>query len=351
MAAASNQSDEEEEGEEETVESYSYSYEEHEGSSSSAAPVKPRKPKLVGGRYEVGSKLGAGSYSEVFEAVDKKSGKVVAVKMEWQKAEKTDKLLWEAELYKELQHGEGIPRVRWVGSQGEYNMMVLDVLGPSLDDLFKKQRRFSVKTVVMIAKQVITRLEFVHNCGVLYRDIKPHNFLIGVGEEVGRIYLVDFGLSKRYLDATTGDHYKCKIEKGRGIAGTVRYSSPFLHDGYEASRRDVDLFALGYVLMHLLRGDLPWLDISHKDKKVRNKRIGQKKAETSDKELCSGFPSQFVDYFRYMRSVGFYDKPDYNRLQAILDKVLKELKLKNDLVYDWSEDNDARPKKKRKLDA
>jgi serine/threonine protein kinase len=202
----------------------------------------------------------------------------------------------------------------------------------------------------MIAKQVITRLEHVHKCGVLYRDIKPHNFLIGVGEEVGRIYLVDFGLSKRYLDAKTGDHYKCKIEKGRGIAGTVRYSSPFLHDGYEASRRD-DLFALGYVLMHLLRGDLPWLDISHKDKKVRNKRIGQKKADTSDKDLCSGFPPQFVEYFRYMRSVGFYDKPDYDRLQGILDKVLKELKLQNDLVYDWSEDNDARPKKKRKLNA
>jgi serine/threonine protein kinase len=140
MAAASDQSDEEEEEEEEeTAESYSYSYEEHEGSSSSAAPVKPRRPKLVGGRYEVRSKLGAGSYSEVFQAVDRKNGNILAVKMEWQKAEKTDKLLWEAELYKELQHGVGIPRVRWVGSQGEYNMMVLDVLGPSLDDLSRSR--------------------------------------------------------------------------------------------------------------------------------------------------------------------------------------------------------------------
>jgi len=205
--------------------------------------------------------------------------------------------------------------------------------------------------VAMVAKQVITRLQYVHKQGVLYRDIKPHNFLVGVGDKGSkRIYLVDFGLSKRYLDAKTGEHAKCKFEKGRGIAGTVRYSSPFLHEGYDASRRD-DLFALGYVLLHLLRGELPWLDISHKDKKVRNKRIGQKKAETSDKELCRGFPRQFVEYFRYLRSLDFYDEPDYDRLQDMMDTVLEEAKQKYDLVYDWSEDSDGRPSKKRRLRA
>jgi serine/threonine protein kinase len=354
MVAASSYSkgsedpqDEEPEEEEDEYESYSS----EEQGSSSAEPVQPKHPRSVGNRWKVGVKLGAGSYSEVFRATDRETGEAFAVKMEWQKAEKTDKLLKEAELYKELQHGSGIPRVRWSGSQGEYNLMVLDLLGPSLDDLFKKLRRFSVKTVSMLAKQVITRLQFVHKCGILYRDIKPHNFLMGVGEKGSRkVYLVDFGLSKRYLDRETGEHYKCKIEKGRGIAGTVRYSSPFLHEGYEASRRD-DMFALGYVLMHLLRGELPWLGISAKDKKVRNKRIGKKKDEVSDEDLCRGFPRQFVEYFRYLRSLGFYDEPDYDRLQRLFDQALEEASLPHDYVYDWTTSSGDPPAKRRRLRA
>ncbi len=356
MVAAKNDScysaalDEEAEEEQEEDECAYYSSDEHDGTSPSECPQPPH-PRLVEERFKVGEKLGSGSYSEVFSATDKKTGEALAVKMEWQKAEKTDKLLKEAELHKELQHGKGIPRVWWSGSQGEYNLMVLDLLGPSLDDLFKKHKKFSVKTVAMVAKQLITRLQHVHKCGILYRDVKLHNSLMGVGEKGSRrVYLVDFGLSKRYLDRTTGDHHKCQFEKGRGIAGTVRYSSPFLHEGYDASRRD-DLFALGYVLTHLLRGDLPWLNISDKHKKVRNMRIGKRKSEISDEELCKGFPPQFVSYFRHMRSLGFYDEPDYRCLQDLFDNVLEEERVEYDYVYDWTEDNpqDGRPVKKRRL--
>lgn len=302
----------------EEYESSSYSYEE-----SSSEPRRPAPPIVVGDRYRVGKKIGAGSYSEVHSAEDKLSGDKVAVKLEWQKAEKTNKLLNEAALYDSFKGVVGIPSVRWSGSQGEYNIMVLDLLGPSIDDLFKKRKRLSVKMVAMFAKQIIDRLEEVHDRGILYRDIKPHNFLLGDGEACERCYLVDFGLAKRYLDEVTGEHSKFHVKKNRGITGTVRYSSPNVHEGIDASRRD-DLFALGYVLIHLLKGSLPWLRITHEDRKKRNELIRRKKDATSDVDLCDGLPPEFMEYIRYCRSMEFYDRPDYARLRKLLDRALTQ---------------------------
>jgi len=304
--------------------------------SSSVSPRKPPIPRVVGDRYRVGKKVGSGSYSDVHIAVDKISGDEVAVKIEWTKAEKTNKLLAEAELYQQFKHALGIPRVRWWGSQGEYNIMVLDLLGPSLDDHFKKLKRFSIKTVVMLGKQMIDRLEEVHERGILYRDMKPHNFLMGLGEKgSGRVHLVDFGLAKRWNDEVTGVHAKLNIKKGRGITGTVRYSSPNVHEGYDASRRD-DLLALGYTLLHFLRGGLPWLRITAKDKKHRNELIRRKKTQTSDEDLCQGFPRELVEYFTYCRALEFYDRPDYMRLQRLFDDLMDRKGYVNDLSFDWT---------------
>merc|ERR1719235_1148619 len=135
--------------------SSSYEYEDEEmeeqasmgAESSSSSPRKPGPPRLVNGRYRLGKQLGSGSYSDVYLAVDKVTEEEVAVKLEWKRAEKTGKLLGEAKLYEGMQNDVGIPRVRWCGSKGEFNIMVLDRLGPSLDDIFKKRKSFSVKTV------------------------------------------------------------------------------------------------------------------------------------------------------------------------------------------------------------
>lgn len=306
--------------------------------SSSSSPRIPKPPKVVASRYHLGKKVGSGSYSDVHLAVDKVSGDSVAVKLEWKRAEKTGKLLDEAKLYQNLQTDIGIPKVRWWGSKGEYNIMVLDLLGPSLDDIFKKRKRFSVKTVAMLAKQMIDRLEYVHERGLLYRDIKPHNFLMGTGEKgSGRVYLIDFGLAKRYRDEESNKHCKLKVKKGRGITGTVRYSSLNVHEGYDASRRD-DLLALGYVLLHFLRGGLPWMGLKakSKSKKAKHELIRKRKAQTSDEDLCEGFPHEFVDFFKYCRSLEFLDRPDYAKLQRLLDSVLHQGGFVNDFTYDWT---------------
>lgn len=332
------------EGEEEEYEESSYTEDEVESSSTEG---KPSIPTVVGERYRTGKKLGSGSYSEVHLAIDKISGEKVAIKFEWQKAEKTNKLLNEAKYYQDLKNDVGFPRIRWCGSKGEYNMMVLDLLGPSLDDLFKKRKRFSVKTVLMLAKQMVDRLKYVHDCGILYRDIKPHNFLMGVGEKGSkRVYLVDFGLAKRYRDAETGAHSELRIKKGRGVTGTVRYSSLNVHEGCDASRRD-DLLALGYVLLHFLRGGLPWLGISAKSKRTKHELIRRRKNKTSDEDLCSGFPEEFVEYFKYCRSLEFYDRPDYLRIQKMFDRVLVREGYANDHKFDWMVQDDKRQGRSR----
>merc|ERR1719487_2507346 len=120
---------------------------------------------------------------------------------------------------------------------------------------------------------MIDRLQYVHDCGLLYRDIKPHNFLMGVGEKgCGRVYLVDFGLAKRYRDRVTGSHCKLHVKRGRGVTGTVRYSSINIHEGFDASRRD-DMLSLGYVFLHFLRGELPWVGLTAKSKKAKHELI------------------------------------------------------------------------------
>jgi len=304
--------------------------------SSSSTPRKPSPPKVVANRYRLGKLLGSGSYSDVHFATDKVTGDGVAVKLEWKRAEKTNKLLGEVDFYEDVQNVVGIPRVHWSGSKGEYNIMVLDLLGPSLDNYFKKRKRFSLKTVVMLGRQMIERLEHVHDCGVLYRDIKPHNFVMGRGEKgCGRVHLVDFGLCKRYRDEKTGTHCKMRHSKGRGVTGTVRYSSINIHEGYDASRRD-DLLALGYVFLHLLRGDLPWLGLKAKNKKAKHDLIRKKKVETSDEELCAGWPQEFVQYFKHCKSLDFYDRPDYVTLRGLLDSALVRSGQFNDGQYDWT---------------
>jgi len=322
---AGEEEEEEEESEEDDLE---------ESSESSIHP--PTLPKLVAGRYSLLSsqEIGSGSYSEVYMGVDQGTGDQVAIKVEWTKAEKGDKLLGEGKFYEDLGKCGDAPHIRWVGTEGQYNMMVMDLLGPSLDMFFKQCGKFTLKTTLVVAKQVLDRLEYVHECGILYRDIKPHNFLVGLGDNSGRIYIVDFGLAKRFRDKN-GEHMQCSKKKKSGVTGTVRYSSINVHEGLDASRRD-DLEATGYMLIHFLRGDLPWLGLKAKSKRSKHKAIGRVKSETSDEDLCQGLPEEFCEYFRYCRSLEFADKPDYAYLRSLFQKLREKHGFVDDNEFDWT---------------
>ncbi|KAL2921315.1 Casein kinase 1-like protein 8 [Bienertia sinuspersici] len=142
--------------------------------------------RVIGGKFKLGRKIGSGSFGELYLGVNVQSGEEVAVKLEPGKT-KHPQLHYESKLYMLLQGGTGIPHLKWYGVEGEHNVMVIDLLGPSMEDLFNYcSRKFSLKTVLMLADQMINRVEYMHSRGFLHRDIKPDNFLMGLGRKANQ---------------------------------------------------------------------------------------------------------------------------------------------------------------------
>ena len=307
----------------------------------------PSPENLVIGRgikTKVLEKISSGSYGDIHYGIFLNTGEKVAVKLENQRMPHAQ-LLSEGNIMRHLEGGPGIPKVWWFGCHEPlYNCMVMDLLGPNLQELFAYcGHKFSLKTVLLIAHQVLASLHHVHSLEYLHRDIKPDNFAIGpVGSSTEhKIFLFDFGLSKKFQRRRYS--VSSMSPTGHPMVGTVRYMGLHAHEGSGDMPRD-DMESLAYCLVYFLKGSLPWQGIHHcTTREEKLQKIRMLKSSLSAEQLCSDLPSIFTDLVlacRACRSVTDTSVcPEKWRMR--FEVLASEKGVVYDDRYDWTEKRDA----------
>jgi len=309
----------------------------HKSISSQASNGSRSRPpqKIAGGRFEIEKRLGAGCFGEVYRGVNTETRQQIAVKFEDMQA-RTQQLEQEAAIMSLLRQPvqpQGFSECFYFGREGRYHCMAMELLGRSLEDCMQLCKgKFIPRSAAMVADQLIRRAEYLHSKGIIHRDIKPENFMWGVNSKIHHVYMIDFGLSKRYYDKA-----HIPIRTKLSLTGTARYASINAHKGVEQSRRD-DLEAIGHMLLYFLRGVLPWSGLDAKTKEEKYRKIRQKKEETALSDLCAGFPEEFQIYLRITRNLDFTEKPDYKMLRRLFQDVRDRLGPCEDHEFEWLAD-------------
>ena len=302
------------------------------------------------------NQIGSGSFGEVLYGKHKYKPLEVAVKI-INSETSMDTIKREINYSKQLQNITGFPIIYYTGVHDNKNIIVESLLGPSLDKLFKYcERIFPLKTVCLIGKEMVKRLESMHEKGLLHRDLKPNNLTwgnynssynnlskiesennINYKLDINTIYLIDFGLSCSFYEhGLTTKHYKLK--NGLNFVGTLRYAALNSHKGIRQGRRD-DLESMLYILIYFLKGKLPWQDVKAKQREERHKLIFEKKSKTTVELLCQDLPSEFAELLKYVKSLQFDEKPLYCKFYAyfhnLISKINNENIQENNFSYIW----------------
>jgi serine/threonine protein kinase len=184
----------------------------------------------------------------------------------------------------------------------------------------------------MITIQLIEKIKHVHDNNYIHRDIKPQNFLVGKDTTAKTIYILDFGLAKRYRDEHT--HIHIPLKENRNLTGTARYASCNAHNGLEQSRRD-DMESIAYVILYFFKGKLPWQGLKCKDKNEKYAKIKEMKMSITPENLCEGIPIEFAKYLTAVKKLGFEEEPAYKSYIQMFTNLFKSKDFEMDYLYDW----------------
>jgi serine/threonine protein kinase len=288
--------------------------------------------KLILSKYTLLSKLGEGSFGKTYSA-STTDGKLYAIKFE--KRIKTNQLLEIEGYILNYLKGPGIPHYELYSSTQEYNLLIMQLLGKSLEKILSLSpyKSFNIRTVCNLIIQMLSILKHIHDNHIIHRDLKPDNFTMGLDKERNKVFLIDFGLAKKYRSSKTLEQFPFK--KGKKLTGTARYASINALGGYEQSRRD-DLESISYVMMYLLKGSLPWQGLPMKKVDERYVKIYEKKKAVTAWELCRGFPKQFEEFVSYTRKLGYKQNPNYDYLQQLMKDVLAREGFEFDYYTEWN---------------
>ena len=294
-----------------------------------------KKYPLIFKKYRPLKKLGKGAFSEIYFGINIYTEEKIALKIE-KKNLKVKYLDTECYILFSLK-GIGIPKVISFGHNKEYDILIMPLLGKSLQELYiSKNLNFEFIDICLMGIQIIDRIQWVHYKKIIHRDIKPDNFLIGLNDP-NIIYLIDFGLSKKYKSSQTGKHIK--LTDVKKFTGNIRYASVNSLKLKEQSRRD-DLESIGYMLIYFMKGALPWMGIKIANKKELYLKMAKFKKEYEPEQLCENLPREFVDYVKYVKNLEFEENPDYNYIKSLFEKMIKKKEYdEKNLYFSWINTN------------
>ena len=280
--------------------------------------------------------LGGGSFGHVYKCLDIKTKKEYSIKVE-SNNNTNPQLLHEYKILQLLEGNEGIPKTYLFKNIGGESILIMDLLGANLEDILQdtKIKKFSLKTCLMTLKQIIERLKIIHKEGIIHRDLKPENLLVTKNIRDGLIYLIDYGLSKKYKHVKNDIHITFRND--RPLTGTLRYISINTHKGFEQSRRD-DIESACYIIIYFLNGKLNWDGIKCKTKEEKIQKIMEKKEEFKNNKEYKNLHPSFSQIMQYIYNLNFEEKPNYEYIFGVINKGLEQFNGESNYeksLYDW----------------
>ena len=282
-------------------------------------------------------KIGGGAFGKIYSCINNKTKEICACKVEKPDIE-NPQLNNEYRILTLLKNYDYFPKCyKYCNSPYGY-LLILEKLGLNLGVIMSKlpNKKYSMKSALMIINQSLERLKLIHERGIIHRDMKPENLCIGYKGKEKNIYLIDFGLSKIIInnDNKKNQNFSLNIKKEKIVIGTVRYISMNAHLGNEQYKKD-DLESLAYMMIYFIKGELPWQNIKAKSRREKYTKIYHKKKHTVNSELCDFLPDEIKTFLKYVLNLNQKQNPDYVKLTNLINNLMKKYGYTNDSQFDW----------------